>query len=93
MRFWAVFIKSMREQWRAPLVLFLTLIFAPLIVYLYSLFFPSEGSTSYSVILLNNDTGTTLNGQPFRAVDGIRTALEDLTYANDSPLILSLIHI
>ena len=87
MRFRAVFIKSLREQWRAPLVLFLTLIFAPLIVYLYSLFFPNEGSTSYSVILLNHDTGTTLNNQSFQAVDGIRSALEDVTYANGSPLI------
>ena len=42
MRFWAVFIKSVYEQWRAPLVLFLTLIFAPLIIYLYLSSFPGK---------------------------------------------------
>ena len=86
MRFWAVFTKSMREQWRAPLVLFLTLVFAPLIIYIYSLFFPGEGSSVYSILILNQDSGIQTNGMPFRAIDGITDALKNVTYANGSPM-------
>ena len=87
MKFWAVFIKSVREQWRAPLVLFLTLIFAPLIIYLYSLFFPGEGSTVYSILVLNQDGGVQTDGSSFHAIDGITAALENVTYADGSPML------
>ena len=87
MRFWAVFTKSIREQWRAPLVLFLTLIFAPLIIYLYSLFFPGEGSTVYSILILNQDSGVQANGVSFHAIDGIEDALKNVTYADGSPML------
>ena len=56
MRLWSVFRKSAREQWRDPLTLSLVLIFAPLVVLLYRLFFPT-GSTTYTVLVLNQDAG------------------------------------
>lgn len=82
MKFWAVFLKSMREQGRDPLILSLTLAFAPFFVLLYRLWFPS-GSTVYPVLVLNQDRPAhNLNvGQ-----DCVR-AMEAMTYQDGSPLL------
>jgi ABC-2 type transport system permease protein len=88
MRLWSVFRKSAREQWRDPLTLSLVLIFAPLVVLLYRLFFPA-GSTTYTVLILNHDTGAQqAAGQRWNAGDELIGELKQVTYADGSPLLV-----
>jgi ABC-type multidrug transport system permease subunit len=88
MRLLSVFRKSAREQWRDPLTLSLVLIFAPLVVLLYRLFFPT-GSTTYTVLILNQDIGVQqAAGQIWNAGDELLTELKQVTYADGSPLLV-----
>ena len=57
MRAWTVFLKTLREMSRDKWMLGLTLAFAPFFVFLYWLIL-SGGSTSYTVLVINQDTGT-----------------------------------
>jgi ABC-2 type transport system permease protein len=87
MRFLSIFRKSMKEQLRDLTVLGLTLVFAPLFVYLYWIFFPS-GSTTFSVLVLNHDTGVQLQtGVEFSAGEQIVEALNGVTYPDGNPLL------
>ena len=87
MKLWKVFLKSMREMIRDPLVLSLTLVFAPIMVVVYALFFPS-GSTTYTILVLNQDAGTRLsNGSSLYAGEDILDALNAMTYADGKPLL------
>jgi ABC-2 type transport system permease protein len=88
MRLWSVFRKSAREQWRDPLTLSLVMVFAPLVVLLYRLFFPT-GSTTYSVLILNQDTGVQqASGQVWNAGVEFSDELKQVTYADGSPLLV-----
>jgi ABC-2 type transport system permease protein len=88
MRLWGVFRKSMREQWRDPLSLSLVLLFAPLTVLLYRLFFPT-GSTTYTVLILNQDAGVQqASEQLWNAGDELIGELKQVTYGDGSPLLL-----
>jgi ABC-2 type transport system permease protein len=88
MRLWSVFRKSAREQWRDPLTLSLVLIFAPLIVLLYRLFFPT-GSTTYMVLVVNQDAGAQqATGQLWTAGDELLAELKQVTYADGSPMLV-----
>jgi ABC-2 type transport system permease protein len=64
----------LRDKW----ILGLTLVFAPFFVLLYWLIL-SGGSTSYTVLVINQDTGD--RGEK------IVEALRDMTYADGSPLL------
>jgi ABC-2 type transport system permease protein len=82
-RLWSVFRKSVREQRRDLWVVGLSLAFAPLFVMIYWLMTGASGTTSYGVLVINQDVpaiqadGTTLSaGQ--EVVDGLR----ELTYEN-----------
>jgi len=87
MKFLNVFRKSMREQSRDVLVLVLTLIFAPLFVLLYTLFFPS-GSTTYSVLVINHDVSVQLpDGSVLAGGDDLMTAMSGVTYADGSSIL------
>jgi len=87
MKLLAVFFKTLREQRRDLLLLILTLIFAPVFVLLYRVWFPS-GSTTYGVLILNQDAGVqTAAGATLSAGEQISEALKALTYANGSPLL------
>ena len=88
MRFLAVFVKSVREQFRNLLVLALTLAFAPLFVFAYWLFFPAEGSTAYRVLIINEDTGVQKNGQPYHAGEEATEAISRVTYVSGTPLLI-----
>ena len=77
MKTWSVFRKTLLEFRRDPLVLALTLVFAPLFVLLYWLFFPS-GSTTFTVLLQAPDP------QDARLVV---ESLESLTYANGQSIL------
>ncbi len=88
MKFWQVFIKSLKEQVRDPLVLSLTLVLAPGFVFLYWLFFPSGGSTMYHVGILDNDQPVLqTDGTDYAAVDSLVEALEGVTYADGQPIL------
>ena len=88
MRLWSVFRKSAREQWRDPLTLSLVLIFAPLVVLLYRLFFPT-GSTTYTVLILNQDVGAPqVTGQVWNAGAELLDELQKVTYADGSPMLV-----
>lgn len=83
----SVFWKSLREQWRDPLALSLTLVFAPCFVFLYSLFFPS-GSTTYAILVINQDVGAqTAGGGRLAAGEEVIRAMERVAYPNGSPLL------
>jgi len=87
MRFLSVFLKNLREQMRDPLVLSLSLSFAPLMVLVYQLFFPG-GSTAYKVAVLNQDIPVQMgDGALFSAGEGVIEAMQEITYANGDPLI------
>jgi ABC-2 type transport system permease protein len=82
MKFWAVFRKSMREQLREPLILALTLVFAPFFILLYRLWLP-EGSTTFTLLVINQD-------RPAQnlsiGADCIR-AFQQVTYKDGAPLL------
>ncbi|MBN1430519.1 MAG: ABC transporter permease [Anaerolineae bacterium] len=87
MRIWSVFVKSLREQSRDLLVLGLTLVFAPLFVLIYWLWFPS-GSTTYTVLVINKDQGVELDdGTTWSAADEAIQAIESVTYADGNPML------
>jgi ABC-2 type transport system permease protein len=88
MRMLGVFAKSIKEQIRDPLVLSLSLAFAPLFVILYAMFFPASGSTSYGLLLLNQDQGIQVeDGIWVTCGDQVIEALESVSYADGSPLL------
>jgi ABC-2 type transport system permease protein len=87
MKLLAVFFKTLREQKRDPLLLILALSFAPLFVLLFRVWFPS-GSTTYGVLVLNQDAGMQLaGGTPLNRGDQVVEALEALAYPNGDPLL------
>ena len=91
MRAWIVFRKTLREMTRDLWVVGLTLVFAPLFVFLYWLWF-SGGSTSYGVLLLDHDQGAPLpSGVRFRAGEEVLQALQDVTYADGKPLLRAVV--
>lgn len=88
MRLWSVFVKSLREQSRDLLALGLTLIFAPLFVLIYWLWFPS-GSTTYTVLVINQDQGVKLaDGTTWSAANEAIQAIENVTYADGKPMLV-----
>ncbi len=87
MKLLSVFRKSAREQWRDPLTLSLVLIFAPLVVLLYRLFFPT-GSTTYTVLVLNQDVGVQQAGYLWNAGHDLQAELKKVTYADGSPMLV-----
>jgi ABC-2 type transport system permease protein len=89
MRLLSVLRKSLLEQTRDILALSLTLVFAPLFVFLYSLLFPS-GSTTYRIVVLNNDVSVQLaDGSTLAAGDQVVEAIEGVKYADGNPLLLT----
>jgi ABC-2 type transport system permease protein len=88
MRLFSLFRKSMREQIRDPLTLTLVLSFAPLIVLVYALMFPT-GSTTYKVLVLNQDAGArSPSGQMRYAGEALAAKLAQVKYANGSPMLV-----
>ncbi len=83
MKLLSVFRKSLREQKRDLWVLGLSLAFAPLFVFIYWMMTGTGGSTSYGVLVINND-------QPvgeYRAGEEVLAALRALSYENGAPLL------
>ena len=88
MRLWNVFVKSIREQKRDLWVVGLSLAFAPLFVFIYYLMTGGTGTTSYGVLVINQDVPVTLSdGTTFSAADEVVKNLRDIAYQNGSPLL------
>jgi len=88
MRAFIVFRKTMREMSRDAWMLGLTLAFTPFFVILYWIWF-SGGSTTYNVILINQDVGIeSASGTTFNAGDeSIAAIVSEITYADGKPLL------
>lgn len=88
MRLLSVFRKSFRESKRDLWVLLLSLAFAPLFVFIYWLMTGGTGSTSYSVLVINQDQPVLrIDGSTLSAGEDIITGLRSLAYENGSPLL------
>ncbi len=87
MRLLSIFAKSMKEHLRDPLVLSLSLAFAPFFVLLYGLFFPSY-STTFILLVQNHDrTVQMADGSWLSCGDDIIQALEGVTHASGNPIL------
>ena len=88
MKLWSVLVKSLREQRRDVLSLLLTLSTAPFFVFVYWLFF-GGGSTSYAVLVINQDRGITdATGAVWNAGDDIIAMLQEtITYENGQSML------
>ena len=88
MRAFIVFRKTLREMSRDAWMLGLTLAFTPFFVILYWIWF-SGGSTTYNVILINQDIGIeSASGTTFNAGDeSIAAIVSEITYADGKPLL------
>ncbi len=87
MRAFIVFCKTLREMSREAWVLGLTLAFAPFFVLLYWLIL-SGGSTTYTILTIDNDRGIRLaDGTTLQAGRDVTAALTRATYANGQPLL------
>jgi hypothetical protein len=88
MRLWQVFVKNVREQKRDLWLIGLSLAFAPLFVFIYYLMTGGTGSTSYGVLVINQDAPLTLaDGTMFAAGDDVVASLRGIAYQNGSPLL------
>ncbi len=86
MRFWNVFAKNLREQLRDPWLLALILLFVPAFVVLFWFLF-GGGSTTYGVLVLDQDVGVQTADGHFSAGQQLLTTLEAVTYADGRPML------
>ncbi|NOH01967.1 MAG: ABC transporter permease [Chloroflexi bacterium] len=87
MRAIIVFRKTLREMSRDGWLLGLTLAFAPFFVLLYYLI-TAGGSTTYTILTINNDAGIQLaDGTTLHAGREAVAALTSVTYADGQPLL------
>jgi len=87
MRVLAVFRKTVREQWRDLASLSMVLVLCPFFVLLYWLIV-GGGSTSYKILVINNDGGVVLQGQGLvKEGDRLVEALRGLEYQNGDPML------
>lgn len=87
MRAIAVFRKTLLEMSRDKWMLGLTLAFAPFFVLLYWLI-TAGGSTTYTVLTINNDRGVQLaDGTTFNAGREAIAALSGITYSDGQPIL------
>ena len=87
MRLLSVFRVSLREQLRSPWDLVLTLLLAPMFIWLYWSMV-GGGSTYYKVLFINNDRGSCLVGDPARTcAEQAIEQMSALTYESGTPLL------
>jgi ABC-2 type transport system permease protein len=88
MRLLSVFRKCVREQKRDLWLIGLSLAFAPLFVLIYYFMTGGTGSTSYAVLVLNQDVpASRLDGSTLAAGDEVVQGLREMTYENGNPLL------
>lgn len=87
MRVLAVFRKTVREQWRDPASLSMVIVLCPLFVLLYWLIV-GGGSTSYKILVINDDVGVALDGRGWvEEGDRLVEAMRGLKYQNGDPML------
>jgi ABC-2 type transport system permease protein len=87
MRVLAVFRKTVREQWRDPASLSMVIVLCPLFVLLYWLIV-GGGSTSYKILVINDDVGVALDGRGWvEEGDRLVEAMNGLEYQNGDPML------
>ena len=87
MRLLSVFRVALREQLRSPWDLILTLLLAPMFIWLYWSFL-GGGSTYYRVLVIDNDRGNCPIGNPAQAcAEQAIEQMEALTYESGTPLL------
>jgi ABC-2 type transport system permease protein len=87
MRVLAVFRKTVREQWRDPASLSMVVVLCPLFVLLYWLIV-GGGSTSYKILVINDDVGVALDGRGWvEEGDRLVEAMNGLEYQNGDPML------
>lgn len=88
MRMLAVARTSLRELVRTPMVPVLSLVLAPFFVLLIWAFYPSGGSTTYAVVVVDQDAGaTSAAGTAVHAGPDAVAALSDLAYPSGEPIL------
>lgn len=87
MRLWYVLVKCFREQKRDLWVLGLSLAFAPLFVLIYYLMTGGTGSTSYHVLVINQDQPAMHAGTRLAAGEDVIAGLQGLSYKSGNPLL------
>jgi ABC-2 type transport system permease protein len=88
MRFLGVLRKCAREQRRDLWVLGLSLAFAPLFVLIYWLWTGGNATTSYAVLVVNQDVGVTLeDGTHLNAGQDVIHEMGNLTFQDGSPVL------
>ncbi len=75
MRWYFVFIKSIREQIRDYWILILTVSLAPFFVFMYYMMVETE-THEFNIILVNQDEGSFLFGQPVNLGDSLVSYLQ-----------------
>lgn len=87
MRAWILARKAAREVRREPVMVALTIAFAPALVLLYLLVFP-ETAPSFGVVVVDADQGATgEDGTPVTAGDEVTAALRALVDADGEPVL------
>ena len=87
MRLLSVFRIALREQLRSPWDLVLTLLLAPMFIWLYWSMV-GGGSTYYKVLVINNDRGSCPAGDPARTcAEQAIEQMSSLTYESGTPLL------
>lgn len=87
MRMLAVARTSLRELVRTPMVPVLSLVLAPFFVLLIWAFYPSGGSTTYAVVVVDQDAGAaSATGDVHAGTDAV-AALSDLAYPSGDPIL------
>ena len=88
MRFLSVLRKCAREQKRDLWVLGLSMAFAPLFVFIYWMWTGGNATTSYPILVVNQDSGATLDdGSTYNAGEEAIQAMEQLTFQDGSPIL------
>jgi ABC-2 type transport system permease protein len=87
MRLLSVFRVALREQLRSPWDLILTLLLAPMFIWLYWSMM-GGGSTYYKVLIINNDRGSCPVGNPAQTcAEQAVEQMSALTYESGTPLL------
>ncbi len=83
MKWYYVFIKSLREQFRDYWILILTLVFAPFFVFMYYLMSETE-TPSYNIVFVNQDKTVYFFGHPLNLGDTLVHYLQEYAEGDES---------
>lgn len=86
MKWYYVFIKSLREQYRDYWILILTLVFAPFFVFIYYLMSETE-TPSFDVIFVNRDETVDVSGLPVNLGDTLVYYLQEWASQEESVIL------